>query len=1287
MSILSIIPSPVGFLALVACAHLLTLPAHAQTSISEFMASNSATLVDGNGEFSDWVEIHNAGAEAVDLDGWHLTDSAADLSRWTFPPVHIAPGGYLVIFASGAPESSDPMGQIHASFSLRADGEYLALVQPDGFTVVSEFAPEFPPQQRDVSFGTDGSSFGYFEEPTPGAPNGAIVGISNRVTADPPGKVFTVSVMVALESLGLPPDARIRYTLDGSPVTEFSTVYDSPLSLSARSHLRARVFRGSVSGPETNGVYLKAAADVAEFTSNLPIIVLDTDAAVPGTNSPTLIGGHALFFATDPATGRSAASGMIDYAGRSGVRVRGRSSAGFPKKQYKFETWDADGIEQNASLLGMGGESNWVLSAPYTDKSLMRNALAYSVWERFGWTSMDTRFVEVFLNQDQDATLSYADHYLGVYVLTESISIDGDRVDIRKPEDTTDANLITGGFVIETGNADSQQFSTTGSGRSVAHRFKDPNIDKLNSTQRDWIEDSIQHFEEALYAPDFHHPTTGEHYSELTDVASQIDYKIMREWTRNFDGGSQFSYLDRGGKLTMSPVWDYNWALGNVNYAEGGDIPAYRTDGWNRSFTANINGWCPWWLRFEEDPDWWQALIDRWTELRESVLSDTEIGALIEAMANTLGAEAAGRNFECWSTLGQFTVISPPGWQQRTTYRSEVDYLSDWLEQRSAWIDGQFPLRPSFLPSGGQVSTAMPARVFETSGSATIYYTTDGSDPRLPGGAVNPLAKTVAPSGGMIEDFLIVAAGPVTALRPTSPSPGATAWTALGFDDGEWVSGNGGVGFENSAADYAAFIGTKVGYFPGLQPTSIYVRSEFTVADPSVLSDLTLRIRYDDGFVAYLNGTEIARRNAPETLAWNSAATASHPSDEANFPFEIIPITAAIDHLQAGDNLLAIHGLNIGSPNNGNTGSSDSDLLIQADLIGSRLSDGSNNLVLDQSSIITARAFDGSGWGAPATGTFVFGDAAASSANLVISEIHYHPADPTPEELAHMPGIGADDFEWIEIHNISGASVDLSGVSFVDGIGFDFPVRTMLAAGGYHVVAANPAAFALRYPTGPIPAGPMQGSLSNAGEPLQIIAADGSAIASFTYRDDWHPLSDGEGFSLNLGDGSQVPINYEHAGAWGASLARNGTPGTPNGPVLQYTFETWLPKYFTPAEIVSGILTHPNFDGDGDGLSLLAEFALGKNPTSSDAGGLEVISTPTVGGEMILRLAFLRPLGRVGLDTTLETSNDMIDWSVPSGIRSQAVNAENGTERVTFEEIFNGTPPQRIFARLRFSLL
>ncbi|HVR37330.1 MAG TPA: lamin tail domain-containing protein, partial [Methylomirabilota bacterium] len=129
------------------------LPAWSQTVfISEFMASNGETLSDEDGEFGDWIELFNPGVTAVDLDGWYLTDNEADLTKWRIPAVTLAPKGFVLVFASGK-NRSIPGAPLHANFSLNVDGEYLALVEPDGVTVASEFAPAYPSQVRDISYG------------------------------------------------------------------------------------------------------------------------------------------------------------------------------------------------------------------------------------------------------------------------------------------------------------------------------------------------------------------------------------------------------------------------------------------------------------------------------------------------------------------------------------------------------------------------------------------------------------------------------------------------------------------------------------------------------------------------------------------------------------------------------------------------------------------------------------------------------------------------------------------------------------------------------------------------------------------------------------------------------------------------------------------------------------------------------------------------------------------------------------------------------------------------------
>ena len=124
------------------CLQVAAVAATTNVTITEFLADNSSGLQDEDGAFSDWIEIFNGGTDTVNLDGWFLTDSAASLANWRFPATNLAPNSFLVVFASGK-NRAVAGAPLHTSFSLSAAGEYLALVQPDGLTVASEFAPSF----------------------------------------------------------------------------------------------------------------------------------------------------------------------------------------------------------------------------------------------------------------------------------------------------------------------------------------------------------------------------------------------------------------------------------------------------------------------------------------------------------------------------------------------------------------------------------------------------------------------------------------------------------------------------------------------------------------------------------------------------------------------------------------------------------------------------------------------------------------------------------------------------------------------------------------------------------------------------------------------------------------------------------------------------------------------------------------------------------------------------------------------------------------------------------------
>src|SRR4051812_21877679 len=129
--------------------------------ISEFMANNAHTLSDENGDKSDCIEIYNGGTNTVNLLGWYLTDATNNLREWQFPSVNLAAKSFLVVFASGK-DRRNPASPLHTNFKLNNDGEYLALVQPDGTTIATEFFPKFPLQVADISYGFSGDAHDIF---------------------------------------------------------------------------------------------------------------------------------------------------------------------------------------------------------------------------------------------------------------------------------------------------------------------------------------------------------------------------------------------------------------------------------------------------------------------------------------------------------------------------------------------------------------------------------------------------------------------------------------------------------------------------------------------------------------------------------------------------------------------------------------------------------------------------------------------------------------------------------------------------------------------------------------------------------------------------------------------------------------------------------------------------------------------------------------------------------------------------------------------------------------------
>ncbi|MGE5612204.1 MAG: CotH kinase family protein, partial [Bacillota bacterium] len=707
--------------------------------ISEFMASNSKTLKDSEGDYSDWIEINNRGDASIDLNGWYLTDKSSELTEWRLPQRVLAPGEYLLVFASGK-DMITAGGELHTSFRLEASGEYLALVRPDGTTVQFEYAPRFPAQSSDVSFGLapDSDERVYFTKPTPQAANQ--LSASEPVFSQP-GRTFFGSLTVSLSTSS--PGAQIRYTLDQSTPTATSLLYTGPITLTKTTTVRARVFvSGIAPGPIASQCYFALDTNAKSFRSNLPVVVIDSFGRSLGDTSLTPV---AAAFIETGADGYADITDRVDFAGRGGFRLRGQSSQGFPKVPYALETWDESNHDRSVSILGMPAESDWILYNPYSEKSLMQNYLAYMWSNRMGDYAVRTRYVEVFVNTDGGSKISYSSDYVGIYILMEKIKVDENRVDIAPltPSDNVEPD-ITGGYIFKKDKFDAgERGFTTSTGQVFL--YADPGETELTAQQKAYLTGYINSFEKALYGVNFKDPLEG--YAKYIDVDSWIDAHIMVEMTKNIDGFrlSTYWYKDRGGKIKMGPIWDYNLSMGNADYYSGSSAI-----GWYYSQLSDYD--YPYWRRLFQDPDFQQRWIDRWQELRRDAFSTNRIMADIDALVQLLsdgnGNYPVGayptqpannpvvRNFKRWNVLG--TYLWPNGYVGRG-WMDDVNWMKNFLKTRLAWIDSQYLAAPVLNQDAGTISS--PFKLTLSSSGKPIYYTLDGSDPRLPGGAINPKAR------------------------------------------------------------------------------------------------------------------------------------------------------------------------------------------------------------------------------------------------------------------------------------------------------------------------------------------------------------------------------------------------------------------------------------------------------------------------------------------------------------------------------------------------------------------
>ena len=1121
-------------------------------AINEFMASNNSCIQDPQGQYDDWIEIHNYSTYATDIGGMYLTDDLSDPTKWRIPETDpalttIPAGGYLLIWADG--DTTD--AGLHANFRLSADGEEIGLFDSDGATLLDHIV--FDEQVTDISYGRDpdaGEDLHFFGQPTPGAANievyeGLIADVQFSHHSGFYERPF--HVMLATET----EDVVIYYTLDGSEPYDLNasgrfprgTPYTGPIPINSTTCLRAKAIKSDWKASNVGTqMFLFPNLGVYDFSSNLPIAVVETFSN--GINETRQTPAFARFI--EPTVGgRAWLTDPPSFSGKMGINVRGKSSAGFAKKQYHLEAWDEYDEDMDVSILGLPAESDWILQGPYSDKSLMRNYLTYRWSNDIGRYAVRTRLIELFLNTNGGGISS--DDYAGVYVFMEKIKRGENRVDIAalRPDQNSEPE-ISGGYIFKKDKLDSGEPTfRTGTGQTLI--YLEPSGTEITQPQQEWIQNYLNEFEGALYRAGFTDPIYG--YAKYIDVDSFIDHHILVELCKNIDGFrlSTYMYKDRGGKLNMGPVWDYNLSLGNANYLQG-----WLPNGWYYSQLSDSE--YPWWRRLFEAPAFRLRYADRWFELRRNLFATDRLLADVDETAALLD-EAQVRNFERWRILGSYVW---PNWFIANTYDEEINWMKGWLEDRLTWMDNRIALEfgsppPSFDPQSGHFDEGLNLTMSARYGA--IYYTLDGNDPAQ-------LTSLQGSSGALVAenaDKLVLV--PVRAV-------GDTWKNNQEYNDRGWMhctGSPGGVGYERETG-YEGYISLDVAQRMYNINTTCFIRIPFTFGgNLNDFDSLTLNIRYDDGFVAYLNGTEVARRNFSGTPAWNSVADVTR-SDTDAVMFESIGLNAYLGTLRQGANILAIHGLNV-SPTS-------ADFLISAELLIEEKSGSHDDpsgairyaspITLTESTRVKARVLNGRSWSALNEAVFAVGPVAES---LRITEIMYHPQA--------SDGVGEPNEEFIELTNIGTDSINLNLVRFTNGVDFSFPSLD-LAPGEYVVVVQDRTAFEARYGTNTTIAGQYGGGLDNAGERITLEDAIGQTILDFIYSDNWRSLTDGEGFSLTLVDPIRPDLNsWNEKDSWRASVYTAGSPGYEDSGILP-----------NPGDVVINELLANSPGGDPDWIEL-----------------------------------------------------------------------------------------------------
>ena len=1150
--------------------------AKAGLRINEVMVCNTLTLQDDDGAWSDWIELHNDGSTETPLLGLSLTDDLESPQRWLLPNTTLMPGAHAVIFASGK-DRQDLQLPWHSNFKLAAR-ETLALCRGD--EILEQWRLSHAPS--DISQGKDlsGKAIGLLATPTPGFAN--ITEITTQLAAPTfgtPHGVFTTTQRLTLSSLN-PGSVSILYTIDGSePLPGNAQIYQQPLILKRSTVVRARCWHeGQLPSQSVTQTYL-FPKDLLAATGKAPEgwpnnRYINRQKMVYGMEAATNIKSSREelrqgFYQLPTLSVVTDLGHLLDH--KAGIYVNAMKRGRDWERPASFELIDPTGQEAgfqiNAGLRIRGGASRRGQAPKHSFRLHFRpqygqDLLDYPLFGKRGvqrfssidlrtsqnhsWASRgsneNTLLRDVFvrdtqrdLNQPHTRTRSY--HlcinavYWGIYQTQEHVGANFAQNTLGgRQADYDIVKVLRRGLhdtLIEAGDGDLEAWT---------HLWEASNRLAATSDHEERLE--LYH---RLQGCD----TNGERDPEMAayvDVQNLIDYMLIILFTGNADApisnfmenrliNNWFALRPRSGMhgfqfFAHDSEHSLGLPLGNkVN----------RTGPWQAGAVLESSN--PQWLhqQLQSVAAYRETFADRAHELLSDggALSQqaclTRLQQRVDELAPAISLHAArwgaarrspARNKHDW--LGAVERVKEFLMQRQTVFVPQ-------LQQNMRYALGDVSQNLQMAPLYSLVEPPMIWRTFAnprasstfiiTTAEGVVYLTRNGSDPKetadhwqVPSPARRKMIRQL--NSDMSQRVLVPNA------------KGNSDWRQCDFDDSAWDQAGGGyITLRHDRALYnddlgAASLSNAFG---------LYSRQRFQLGRLSRLLKAAVELRFEDGFMATINGHEIASQQ-PDT--------AIHPgSHDTPTQSVILDLWPHRQFLKQGSNVLAIHALR--------RKPSPRPFYLSAE-IRTEIAEGGAPVKVDDAAFLKARSLADGIWSAMTILTLGKQARRATAGSLVISELMYHPAPLTLHE--RKLGVkDAKDFEFIEFHNVSDHTISLAKVRFIDGIKFQFSDRrTYIPAGGHIVLAKNPRAFPLRYGRKLKVLGPYTGSLKNSGERLTILDGTSKQIMHFAYNDKspWPTSADGLGFSLVLLDpGSKR--NPNKASSWRASADLHGSPGMP----------------------------------------------------------------------------------------------------------------------------------------------